>query len=46
MEYILIGIVGTTLWMAFEMWRAPHMDEKTGRIIKPIKKLKDLFKTK
>lgn len=46
MEYILIGMSGTFIWIAFEMWRAPHMDEQTGRILRPTKKLKDLFKTK
>jgi hypothetical protein len=46
MEYILIGIAGSAIWMAFEMWRAPHIDEQTGRTIEPIKKLKDLFKKK
>jgi hypothetical protein len=34
------------LWTAFEIYRAPMMDEKTGRIIKPGKKLSDLFKKK
>jgi len=28
------------------MWKAPMMDEETGRIIKPEKKLSDLFKKK
>lgn len=46
MEYILIGMTGTFLWIAFEIWSAPHMDEQTGRILKPTKKLKDLFKKK
>lgn len=44
MQYFVIGIVGTFIWMAFEMWRAPHMDEQTGRITKPSKKFKDFFK--
>lgn len=34
------------LWIAFEIYRAPMMDEETGRIIKPGKKLSDLFKKK
>lgn len=44
MEYFVIGIIGTFIWMVFEMWRAPHMDEQTGKIIKPAKKFKDFFK--
>ena len=47
MEYILIGIVGTFLWLAYEMWRAPLLEEKedgTWKTIKPTKTLKDLFK--
>jgi hypothetical protein len=39
---ILLIVVG--LWMAFEIYRAPMMDEKTGRIIKPGKKLSDLWR--
>lgn len=45
MIYFIIGIVGTILWMAFEMWRAPMMDDN-GRITKPGNKLSDLFKKK
>jgi len=45
MIYIIIGIIGTILWMAFEMWRAPMMDDN-GRITKPGNKLSDLFKKK
>ena len=45
MEYIAIGMIGTGLWMAFEIYRAPMMDEN-GKIIKEGKKLKDLFKKK
>jgi hypothetical protein len=43
MEYILFGIISTFIWIGFEMWRAPMMDEN-GRIIKEGNKLKDLFK--
>lgn len=43
MIYFIIGIVGTFLWIAFEMWRAPIMDDN-GRIIKPGKKLSDLWR--
>lgn len=44
MIYFIIGIVGSFIWIAFEMWRAPMMDEKTGRIIKPGKKISDLWR--
>lgn len=43
MIYFVIGIIGTILWIAFEMYRAPMMDDN-GKIIKPGKKLSDLFK--
>jgi hypothetical protein len=49
MIYFIIGIVGSILWMAFEMWRAPMLEEKkdgTWKTIKPTKSLKDLFKRK
>jgi hypothetical protein len=49
MIYLIIGITGTVLWMAFEMWRAPMLEEKedgTWKTIKPTKSLKDLFKRK
>jgi hypothetical protein len=39
---ILLIVVG--LWVAFEIYRAPLMDENTGRIIKPGKKLSDLWR--
>jgi len=45
MTYIAIGIIGTIIWMAFEMWRAPMMDDD-GKITKPGNKLSDLFKRK
>jgi len=45
MIYFIIGIVGTTLWMAYEMYTAPMMDDD-GRITKPGNKLSDLFKKK
>ena len=32
------------VWFAIEIYRAPMMDEETGKVIKPGKKLKDLFK--
>ena len=39
---ILLIVVG--LWLAFEIYRAPMVDENTGRIIKPGKKLNDLWR--
>jgi hypothetical protein len=45
MYYFLIGIVCTSLWVIYEFYQAPMMDEN-GRIIKEGKKLKDLFKKK
>ena len=47
MIYFIIGIVGTILWIGFEMWRAPLLKEKedgSWETIKPTKKLSDLFK--
>lgn len=43
MKYLLIAVVVLILWLAFELWRAPHLDEN-GNVIKPTKKIKDLFK--
>ena len=37
--------IGTTLWMLYEMYTAPKMDDN-GIIIKPGNKLSDLFKKK
>ena len=49
--YTIFGIilVVSSLWMAFEIWRAPLMEElEDGSLItkKPAKKLSDLFKKK
>ena len=46
--FTIIGfcMVASGLFIAFEMWRAPMMDEQTGRIIKEGRKLSDLFKKK
>jgi hypothetical protein len=44
-QYIAFGMIGIGLWFAYEIYRAPMMDEN-GRIIKEGKKLKDLFKKK
>lgn len=46
MNYLLIGFIFSMLWVAFEMWRAPMMDEETGKVIKPGKKFSDLWKKK
>lgn len=43
MKYLLIAVVVLILWLAFELWRAPHLDEN-GNVIKPTKNIKDLFK--
>ena len=43
MKYVLIGFVFSMIWIAYEMWRAPMMDESTGKVLKPTKKLKDLW---
>lgn len=47
MEYIIFGIVTAFIWIGFEMWRAPMMEEnEAGKLIEksPQKKLSDLFK--
>ena len=44
---IILCIVG--IWMGYEIWRAPLMEEtEDGRLItkRPTKKLSDLFKKK
>ncbi len=49
MEYIVIGIVGTFLWMAFEMWKAPLLRENpdgSWTTIRKEKKIIDFFKKK
>lgn len=46
---LLIAIPLVILWMAYEIWRAPLMEETDdGRLIvrEPEKKFKDLFKSK
>ncbi len=43
MKFVGLFMVMTGLWIAFEMYRAPMMDEG-GRVIKPGKKLKDLWR--
>ena len=44
-QYIAIGIIGTGLWMAYEIYRAPMMDDN-GKITKEGNKFLDLFKKK
>jgi len=34
------------IWLSYELWRAPLIEEHTGKVIRPIKKLSDLFKNK
>ena len=41
--YIAIGLIGTGLWIAYEIYTAPMVDENEN-IIKEGKKLSDLFK--
>jgi hypothetical protein len=41
-QFVIVLII-TGLWIWFEMYRAPMMDEKTGKVIKPGKKLSDLW---
>jgi hypothetical protein len=48
-KYIGIGILGTFIWLCFEIWRAPLMEEQkdgSWKTIKPAKTLKSLFKRK
>ncbi len=47
MKYIIIVAVLTTLWIAYEIWRAPLMEETDdGRMItkRPTRKLSDLWR--
>ena len=43
MKYLLIASVILIAWIAYELWRAPHIDQN-GKVTKPTKKLTDLFK--
>ena len=45
MIYFIIGIVGTWIWIMYEVYTAPMMDEN-GKILKEGKNLSDLFKKK
>lgn len=44
MKLVALLMFISGIWIAFEIWRAPMMEEETGRIIKPGKKLKDLWR--
>jgi len=47
MKYIILLFTVTTLWIAYEMWRAPMMEETDdGRLItkRPARKLSDLWR--
>ncbi len=49
MKYFLIGFIGTWIWIMYECWRAPLMEETDdGRLItkRPTRKFSDLFKKK
>ena len=49
MEYIAIGLIGTGLWMAYEIWKAPLLKENSDgsyTTIKESKKIMDFFKKK
>lgn len=45
-KIIGISMILSALLIAYLMYSAPEMDETTGRITKPGKKLTDLFKKK
>lgn len=45
MVYLSIAMILSGFWIAYEIYRAPLMDDN-GRIIKKGKKLSDLFKKK
>ena len=38
MLYIAIGMIGTALWIAYEIYRAPFYDEDTDTFYKKRKK--------
>lgn len=49
MIHIIIGLLFTFIWIAFEIWSAPVLEEtENGKFItkRPQRKLKDLFKKK
>jgi hypothetical protein len=49
MEYIAILIIGSILWAAFEMWKAPLLRENpdgSWTTIRKERKIMDFFKKK
>jgi hypothetical protein len=44
MKILALVLIFVGLWVALEIYRAPMMDEQTGRIIKPGKKFSDLWR--
>ena len=46
MKILAFFMIASGLWTAFEIYRAPTMDEQSGKITKEGKQLKDLFKKK
>lgn len=46
MWYIIIGFIASIIWIAYEMYTAPHGEEtKEGfRVTKPGKKISDLWR--
>jgi hypothetical protein len=48
-EYIAIGMIGTGLWLTYEIWKAPLLEEKPDgnyTTIRKEKKIMDFFKKK
>jgi hypothetical protein len=48
MKIVALIMIFAGLWVAFEIWRAPLMEETSDgkfKIKKPGKKIKDLFKS-
>lgn len=49
MIYFAIGLIGTGLWMAYEIWKAPLLEENPDgsyRTIQKEKKIMNFFKKK
>jgi hypothetical protein len=44
MIYYLIGLIVSGLFIAHGIYTAPEMDENTGKVIKPGKKLSNLWR--
>ena len=48
-QYIAIGMIGTGLWMAYEIWKAPLLKENPDgsyTTIEESKEIMDFFKKK